>query len=581
MDKNIRNISNYLEKRNTKHQKSLYNIKNEKGITLIALIVMIVILVILTGITIKGLTGNRGIIDVTETAAIESKIVAYKEQIEHVVHTEIIAKSAIGEEATTMSIAERLQGEDWVASARVNPTATSTEGNITVVTKKEGFIFQVYYNALYGKVQIDYIGKTDDPNSEDINNKMPQVTARYDKKTKNIYVSAKMPQEANAIAKIVIFQEGDENRKVGEKLDGIKDNEEYPFEVSATGWYKVVATSNKGVSNYTWVRATVSADGLEVPLIEVAESGEVRNNWYGQDRKDVIVEIDTSNSTTAVTGIHYEIISSPVKEGTEEVQMQSEEFDTNETKIRLPGINTAGTTRILAYAKGENGVTSETGMLDIRYDSTPPVLNKVDLNGDKKENFEWFRSNVEVSVKKENITENNSGIDGYYYKRDGSSETYVRDITRVLDVSKNGTTKIELQIVDKAGNKSEWVSVDVNKDDQNPDKPTLSQIDQTINSIKVRAVGNDNESGISGYRFEIRPISGSNNDWSSPDNATITTDAGTCEYTFEGKDRGEYMARVFVLDKAGNENMSEATGVNTQLNYAPVFSRYSIRNSKN
>ena len=366
---------------------------------------MIVILVILTGITIKGLTGNRGIIDVTETAAMESKIVAYKEQIEHVVHTEIIAKSAIGEEATTMSIAERLQGEDWVGSARVNPTATSTEGNITVVTKKEGFIFQVYYNALYGKVQIDYIGKTDpDANPDDITNKMPQVTARYDKKSKSIYASAKMPKEANAIAKIVIFQEGDENRKAGEKEGGIQDNEEYPFEVSATGWYKVVATSNKGVSNYTWVRATVSADGLEVPLIEVAESGEVRNNWYGQDRKDVIVEIDTSNSTTAVTGIHYQIISSPVKEGTEEVQMQSQEFDTNDTKIRLPGINTAGTTRILAYAKGNNGKTSETGMLDICYDSTAPVLNKVNLDGDqkdknpeetdptKKEKYEYFRS---------------------------------------------------------------------------------------------------------------------------------------------------------------------------------------------
>ena len=165
--------------------------------------------------------------------------------------------------------------------------------------------------------------------------------------------------------------------------------------------------------------------------------------------------------------------------------MQSQEFDTNDTKIRLPGINTAGTTRILAYAKGENGKTSETGMLDIRYDSTAPVLNKVDLNGDKKENFEWFRSNVEVSVKKEDITEKNSGIDGYYYKRDGSSETYVRDLSRVLDVSKNGTTKIELQIVDKAGNKSDWVSVDVKKDDKNPSQPTLSQTAQTINSITV------------------------------------------------------------------------------------------------
>ena len=35
------------------------------------------------------------------------------------------------------------------------------------------------------------------------------------------------------------------------------------------------------------------------------------------------------------------------------------------------------------------------------------------------------------------------------------------------------------------------------------------------------------------------------------------------------------------LDKAGNENLSEAAGVNTQLNRAPVFSRHSNRNSKN
>ena len=294
----------------------------------------------------------------------------------------------------------------------------------------------------------------------------------------------------------------------------------------------------------------------------------MRNNWYGQDKKDVIVEIDTSNSTTAVTGIHYQIISSPVKEGTEEVQMQSQEFDTNDTKIRLPGINTAGTTRILAYAKGNNGKTSETGMLDICYDSTAPVLNKVNLDGDQKDKnpeetdptkkvkYEYFRSNVEVSVKKEDITEKNSGIDGYYYKRDGSSETYVRDLSRVLDVSKNGITKIEIQVIDKAGNKSDWVSVDVKKDDKNPSQPTLSQTAQTINSITVKAVGNDNESGIYAYKFEIRPIDGTNDDWSTPENGTVVTGAGTCTYTFEGKERGKYMARVIAV-KQGRQRKYE------------------------
>ena len=533
-----------------------YKRQSEKGITLIALIVTIVILAILAGITIKTLTGKNGMIDVTETAAMESKIVGYSEQIEQTVHTEIVAKSTIGEEATTISIAERLAAEDWVAKATVDPTATSTEGTITVIIRKEGFIFQVYYNALYGKVTIDYIGKAEGnggSNGDDFGNvtdKMPLIYATYDRKTANIVVSVRMPDgTSNGVKSITIYQDGDENKKVGEKTEGIVDNEEYKFPVNESGWYKVVAESKEGVKNSTFVYVSVSEDGLEAPIITVAEAGDSRKDWYGKDKIPVVVEIDTSNSKTSVSGIHYEIISTPAREGDEKVEMKREVFDVTDTKIRLPGITTAGTTKIIAYAKGGNvGRTSDTSVLEVKYDSTAPVLNKINLNGEKKEGFEWYRSDVEVGVQKEDIVEKNSGIDGYWYKRDGSSPVQVQDITKIQTVTKDGTTRFEFKIIDKAGNESAWMTVDVNKDAKDPDKPTLIQTNQTLSSIEVEGRGNDNESDIYSYKFEIRPLNGSNSDWTSPEGATIMTSAGAQRYNFTGKERGEYKGRVVVVD---------------------------------
>lgn len=80
-------------------EKVKINKKGEKGVTLIALLVMIIILVILAGVTIKGITGNGGIVTETEAAAIEYKMAGYKEQIEQKVRSIVIAGGVLRKES--------------------------------------------------------------------------------------------------------------------------------------------------------------------------------------------------------------------------------------------------------------------------------------------------------------------------------------------------------------------------------------------------------------------------------------------------------------------------------------------------
>ena len=127
------------------------NKTSESGITLIALIVTIILLVILSAVVIRGITGDEPLIGTTIDAKEDYKVTSDREEIEHVVHSEIIAKSTIGETATTGDIATALNNEDWIKTAYVNEGATSEVGNITAQVV-EGYIYQIYYNSIYGKV---------------------------------------------------------------------------------------------------------------------------------------------------------------------------------------------------------------------------------------------------------------------------------------------------------------------------------------------------------------------------------------------------------------------------------------------
>ena len=194
----------------------------ERGITLIALIVILAIIIIIASVSITNLTGNHNLIDVTTDVAQSYEVTSYKEQIEQVVYSCIIGYSAKGEVPTLNYIAEALNNQEWVRSAIANTDTSISNGDIIVIVDK-GYIFQVYYDSIYGKVQIDYIGKVPEGKPpEEIIKSLPTVKARYEEKTKSIAVEAK--EEKNGIEKIEIMYQGQiiytkTNPKLEEKFD--------------------------------------------------------------------------------------------------------------------------------------------------------------------------------------------------------------------------------------------------------------------------------------------------------------------------------------------------------------------------
>ena len=101
------------------------------GITMIALLITIIVLVIITAITIRTITGKDGLVGVTAETAESHEISSYAEQINHTLHSEIIAKSTIGKVATIENVRDALDREDWIKTAVINEQPTTEIGDIT------------------------------------------------------------------------------------------------------------------------------------------------------------------------------------------------------------------------------------------------------------------------------------------------------------------------------------------------------------------------------------------------------------------------------------------------------------------
>ena len=119
------------------------NQSSERGITLIALLIMIIIIVIITAVVIRNITGDEPLIGTTANGTEDYKVVSYKEQIEQVVHSEIINKSIIGEIATTGDISDALNNQDWVKTSYLSSDATEQEGNIIVKVNERIYLSSV------------------------------------------------------------------------------------------------------------------------------------------------------------------------------------------------------------------------------------------------------------------------------------------------------------------------------------------------------------------------------------------------------------------------------------------------------
>ena len=252
-------------------QKQKPNKTGEGGITLIALIVMIVVIVILSAVVIRGLIGNDSIIDTTTDVAEDYKIVSYKEEIDGVVQSTIINYSSKGEIPTLQNIADSLEDETWVKNAIVNEDKTLGNGDI-IVTVTEGYVFEVFYDSVYGKVMLDYLGK-DEQGEEPIVDGLPSLTARYEKSIASIIANAR--DEVYGIAKLEVLYKD----QIVFTRENPKTEERFDVSEIGKGWYKIRAISNSGRWIYTYVRVTNVTDKLTPPIITLSPADPNRKKW--------------------------------------------------------------------------------------------------------------------------------------------------------------------------------------------------------------------------------------------------------------------------------------------------------------
>lgn len=182
------------------------------GITMISLLITIIILVLLTAVAIKTIMGENGIIKVATDSAEDHEVISYAEQINYVVNSEIVSKSTIGQTATTENICDILNEQDWIKRAVINVNANTEIGDITAQVV-DGYIYQIYYNPFYGKINVDYIGE-DWEKACDLT-----LTAHYEKSVTSIFAIAE--DQKHGVNKIeLIYKQnivGNINRPNGEQ----------------------------------------------------------------------------------------------------------------------------------------------------------------------------------------------------------------------------------------------------------------------------------------------------------------------------------------------------------------------------
>ena len=499
----------------TQKSSNIVKTKEEKGITLIALLVTVILLVILVGVAVSQITGDEGIIVGTETAVDDYKYQQYKEQIEQLVHSIIIADSLAGRTTTVTSMAEEMEKETWIKEAVPNE-----ESKDIIVTVDAGYVYQIYYDELTGMISIDSVGTEDGA-------KLPTIKAIYNKEKYTIEVEASCE---DGIEKIELIYGGEVIETV--------NSETASFEVEKSGWYQVKATSGKGKTRYANVRVS---NEVGAPSIKVTSNGEEENGWYGRD--NVAVEITISSEETNVKGIYY-------KKNTDE------EYTYVEGRSTIVTINTVGRTVIYGYAVDEKGNESEIVRIEIKYDNVAPEVGAVAVSPEVPASG-WYNTDVEITLP--NMTDANSGLAGYYYWQvtdtaeiPDEEKNYVSGTDKKLTVKSEGEITLSFQAIDKAGNKSGISSITIKKDSLSPKDFTISVSNQNKTGFTINAGTTDDTSmtnsvsGMSHYEIYMNG--------SLKETIEVTDETNpTVSYVAENlNENAAYTISVKAYDKAGN-----------------------------
>ncbi len=518
----ILGLINYTQKQGTN-----IKIKEEQGITLIALLVTVILLVILVGVAVSQITGDEGIIVGTEEAVDDYKYQQYKEQIEQLVHSIILADSLAGRTTTVTSMAEDMEQESWIKSAVPNE-----ESKDIIVTVQEGYVYQVYYDELTGMSSVDNVGTEDGAS-------LPTVTATYNKETYTIEVTASCE---DGIEKIELIYGGE--------VVQTANSETASFEVEESGWYQVKATSGKGKTRYANVRVS---NEVGAPSIEVTSNGESENDWYGKD--NVPVEVTISTEEGNVSGIYY-------KKNTDT------DYTYVEGKSTLVTINTSGRTVIYAYAVDGRGNESDIVRIEVKYDNVVPQVGAVAVSPEVPASG-WYNTDVVVSIP--NAEDANSGIAGYYYwevvgdvaEVPDEEKTYVSGASKTLTVKSEGIKVLAFQAIDKAGNKSGISNITVQKDSTNPSDFSLNIINDSTTSFTINTGTTDDTtytSDVSGMNYYEVYLDG------NLAQTIEVTDQSTPSISYKAENLSEnttYTVYVIAYDKAGNSRRSANMTVST------------------
>ena len=508
----------------------------ERGITLIALIVMIVIIVIIASVSIANLAGRNNLIDVTADVAQNYEVTSYKEQIEQVMHACIIGYSARGEVPTLNDMADALNEQDWVRSAIANTDTSISNGDIIVIVDK-GYIFQVFYDSVYGKIDIDYIGKVPEGGGgtgEDIINSLPTVKARYEKSIASIIVEASEPK--NGIEKIELIYKG----KIVETRNNPKPEERFDIRKYGSGRYQVKATAkNTGAYRYAWVNVTNVSQNISPAMIALTpKEANGKNGWYTTPVNVNIKAIDENE-------IHYRIVRNGI---TAE----------NEADITYGGtftIDTIGQTKVYAWTVNGEGEQSEESEAIIKIDNIPPTITSAIIKGTEGEN-RWIISNAEIQVQAEDNIEGQ--VEGYTYEVYNMNNVLQKTSNGVIPISRNiqvetdGEWKILVKVQDKAGNISGEKLVEIHKDTEIPriDTPIIENI--TARGFRIRVSAGDVTSGVARFEYYINGTKHGENE------EGIYEVSGLSPNT-------NYAVEVKVYDNAGLSNTSNSIPIVTNI----------------
>ena len=344
------------------------NQNGEGGITLIALILMIIIIVIISAVTIRGLTGEHGLIDTTADVAQNYEIISYGEQINEIVHKTIIAYSSRGETPSIIDIADAINFEDWVKSAVPNE-----ETNDIIVTVTRGYVYQVYYDSINGKVFVEYIGEDD----ESIDG-WPEVTAHYEKSIASILAYPK--DEVYGIAKLdLIYKE-----EIRGSIEKPKAEEKFDVSEIGKGWYKIKAISNSGRWRYAFVKVSNVSEKLKPPVIALSPvNPDGENDWY---KGNVTVTISMGENPSAKR-ICYRVLEDGIE--------TQERVEYNGT---FP-ITKVGRTEIYAWVEDEKGYTSEESYASLKFDNVRPVITGSKIIDATKGAGTWIISRRKITSK--------------------------------------------------------------------------------------------------------------------------------------------------------------------------------------